>query len=87
MIEFDNATDAPGGTYGRPIVCATELNKQIAGKERFPHPLSSPADDALTRKLGMEDYVILLNQIEVGTLVLAWLALQKIPIRLLGADS
>ncbi|KJZ36892.1 hypothetical protein VC33_13850 [Pseudomonas fluorescens] len=85
MIEFDNTTDAAGRTDGRPIVATAEMDKQIPREERFQHPMAFPADHAFTHQLRVEDHIVLLKQVEMGTFVLTWFALQEVPIRPFGA--
>lgn len=75
MVEFDETTDPSSGAQGCPVVVATELDEQVPGEEGFLHSLSFPANDALTDELRVKDHVVLLKQIEVGTLILTWLAL------------
>jgi hypothetical protein len=87
MIEFDKATDPSGGTQGGPVVFTTELDEQISRKEGFVHSLAFSANNALADELGMKDHVILLKQIEMSTLILTWLALQKVPIWVVRADD
>jgi len=75
MVEFDKATDPSSGTQGCPVVVTTELDEQVPREEGFLDSLSFPANDALTDELGVKDHVVLLKQVEVGTLILTWLAL------------
>jgi len=75
MVEFDETTDSPSRAQGCPVVVTTELDEQVSGKEGFLDSLSFPANDAFTDELGVKDHVILLQQVEVGTLILTWLAL------------
>jgi hypothetical protein len=63
MIEFDETTDAPSGTYGRPVVITAKMDKQIPGKKGLAHPLIFAANQAFTQQLGVKYDIVLLKQV------------------------
>ncbi|MNY26198.1 hypothetical protein D3C86_1600310 [compost metagenome] len=79
VAESDHPADATGGAQRGPVVQLAELDEQVTGEQGFLDQLLLPPQQAFATVPRAVAGVALAEQVFLGALVLARLALDQIP--------